>query len=255
MGKKFWSMFSLLALTSLCLIYIGLQFYHLNYINDAQLGYTGAILGGVMTLIGVCWTIINQEKQRREDLAMQYKPIISLEFLNETTINFPVENAVLSFSLELKNIGRGELMNISVEYTQYDNPYLFIMTYQKNQIIYQNNTTNILINISKAPNLSLEKIEKSAGSHSMSEIYPININDEINFMFSIVFNDAFLNRYVYTYTIKFDYKTSVDLKRINNVSFNNGVPHVILNDSVPQLDTTPRWIAHISTPKIEYKSK
>lgn len=255
MDKKFWTMFSLLALASLCLIYIGFQFYHLNYINDAQLGYAGAILGGSMTLIGVWWTINNQEKQRREDLAMQYKPILSLEFLNETTIDFPVENAVLSFSLELKNIGRGELMNVSVEYTQYNNPYLFIISYQENQMIFQNNATNMLINISKVPNLPLEKIKKSTGSHSMSEIYPIDTNDEINFMFSIVFNDAFLNHYVYTYTIKFDYKTSVDIKRINNVSFNNGVPHVVFNDSVQQLDTTPEWIAHISTPKIEYKTK
>ena len=122
-------------------------------------------------------------------------------------------------------------------------------------MIFQGNTANMLINISKVPNLPLKKIKKSSGSLSMSEICPIDTKDEINFMFSIVFNDAFSNRYVYTYTIKFDYKTSVDTKRINNVSFNNGVPHVVLNDLVQQLDTTPKWIAHISAPKIEYKAK
>ena len=79
MDKKFWTMFSLLALTSLCLIYIGFQCYHLNYINDAQLGYAGAILGGSMTLIGVWWTIDSQEKKRLEDLAIQYMPILKID--------------------------------------------------------------------------------------------------------------------------------------------------------------------------------
>lgn len=53
-------------------------------------GYGGSILGGFLTLYGVWWTIkeqkqdlINQQKklddQRREDLAIQYKPIIGIE--------------------------------------------------------------------------------------------------------------------------------------------------------------------------------
>ena len=67
MDKRFWTMFSLLALTSLCLIYIGFQFYHLNYINDAQLGYAGAILSGSMTLIGVWWTIKDQDNKRKQE--------------------------------------------------------------------------------------------------------------------------------------------------------------------------------------------
>lgn len=81
MDKKFWTMFSLLALTSLCLIYISFHIHHLNYINDAQLGYAGAIIGGFMTLIGCGEQLIikrNKKKGIRINLPtyfiLQYRP-------------------------------------------------------------------------------------------------------------------------------------------------------------------------------------
>lgn len=219
--------------------------------QDTWIGFFGAIIGGGATLVGVWWTIYSQETQRKEDLAIQYKPVLSLIFLNETTIDYPITNTVLSFSFELKNIGRGELTNISVEYTQYNSPYSFRISYAENQTIFQNNTANMLINIFKTPNLSLEKKE----AHSKSVLSSISINEEINFTLSIIFNDAFLNRYTYTYKIKFDHKASIDLQNVSTVSFDNGIPNVKLNNSNHRVDTTPKWIAHISAPKIEFKEK
>ena len=124
MDNRFWTMFSLLALTSLCLIYIGFRFYHLNYINDTQLGYAGAILGGSMTLIGVWWTIDNQEKQKREELELTYQPILSCNIVpykemnqlcSELTLLFnhigfnDSNHETIPYMLEFKNTGRGEI--------------------------------------------------------------------------------------------------------------------------------------------------
>lgn len=108
-------------------------------------GYGGSILGGFLTLYGVWWTIRIQQQemlkqqlqldlQRREDLAIQYKPFISIVSL-ETSI--PVNNGFnricynpcQNLSTELKqildkahdncelnfkltNIGRGTLCSV-----------------------------------------------------------------------------------------------------------------------------------------------
>ena len=119
MDKRFWTMFSLLALTSLCLIYIGFQFYHLNYINDAQLGYAGAILGGSMTLIGVWWTIKDQDNKRKQDLVIQYRPIITVtEDIQTPTI---IGDLAFVCHITLQNKGRGEASNITFSTTTNDN--------------------------------------------------------------------------------------------------------------------------------------
>lgn len=62
------------------LLYIGYVYISPISINGDFLSYSGAIIGGALTLVGVWWTIGNQEKQRREDLAIQYKPYLSLSF-------------------------------------------------------------------------------------------------------------------------------------------------------------------------------
>lgn len=48
--------------------------------------YGGSILGGFLTLYGVWWTIHNQEKQRYQDLAIQYKPYLLINIISEVDI-------------------------------------------------------------------------------------------------------------------------------------------------------------------------
>lgn len=97
-------------------------------------GYGGSILGGLLTLYGVWWTIKKQDNLRREDLAIQYKPFISLVEL-ETSI--PVNNGFnricycpcknispqlmqllnaahdcCELNFKLSNIGRGTLCSV-----------------------------------------------------------------------------------------------------------------------------------------------
>lgn len=82
----------------------------------AIIGYGGSILGGFLTLYGVWWTIKEQnnnlikqqeqlDKQRREDLAIQYRPIII-----ENVVSCSKENNIICFT----NVGRGELLNVKV---------------------------------------------------------------------------------------------------------------------------------------------
>lgn len=42
-------------------------------------GYAGSIIGGFFTLYGVWWTIINQNKKQKEELAIQFKPLIEIK--------------------------------------------------------------------------------------------------------------------------------------------------------------------------------
>lgn len=108
--------------------------YHLGFINDSQLGYSGAVIGGAMTLIGVWWTIKKQEDQRKAELIVQYKPTISLiNITNEykkdintiTLLNhtpdipdiLAQENEKYDndFYIIIKNTGRGNAINLCIE--------------------------------------------------------------------------------------------------------------------------------------------
>ncbi len=47
-----------------------------NSNRDARIDFFGAIIGGVLTLIGVAWTIVDQNTKRREDAIDAAKPIL-----------------------------------------------------------------------------------------------------------------------------------------------------------------------------------
>lgn len=75
------------------------------------------LAGGVLTLGGVGWTINVQNDQRKEDLAIQYKPIINIEYnsLYESRL-LDEDNNFFLFPVKIINHGRGEALNISIKY-------------------------------------------------------------------------------------------------------------------------------------------
>lgn len=75
------------------------------------------LAGGVLTLGGVWWTINVQNDQRKEDLAIQYKPIINIEYnsLYESRL-LDEDNNFFLFPVKIINHGRGEALNISIKY-------------------------------------------------------------------------------------------------------------------------------------------
>ena len=254
--------------------------------KDAWISYYGAIIGGTLTLGGVWWTLNKQQEQfeknlkeqkkisdatlaesrrqfeiefqkkddeldllkeqRKEDLAIQYKPILSLTFAHSLIINYPKPNAAVIFYLNVKNIGRGELLNLKTAYINENNPYYFMISYQENQIITQNDSVNLMISIVKLGNLSNGK---------SNQIFSIDTNEKIHFIFSILFNDAFLNQYTYTYNIDFEYAAVLDTKDVKSVNIQNSGTFLESNSATQKKNIEPRWHAKISIPVIDYKKR
>lgn len=98
-----------------------------GYVNsenaDAWIGFYGAIIGGAITLVGVAWTIIDQNKKRVDDMKDAVKPIlIANGCKHEGVKNISGEAGVKVFecSFEYKNVGKGILFNpmvFNIEYS------------------------------------------------------------------------------------------------------------------------------------------
>ena len=98
-----------------------------GYVNsenaDSWIGFYGAIIGGTITLLGVAWTIIDQNKNREEDMKDSVKPILvanSHTYEEVTGIEGQAGNRVFECILEYKNVGKGVLFNpmvFNIEYS------------------------------------------------------------------------------------------------------------------------------------------
>lgn len=97
----------------------------------AVLGYVGAVLGGLLTLAGVRWTIGYEKGVRREDVRLQYRPLLAPNVVESRsrTDMLAVELVTLfkhpAFNdadpcyegpcISLRNVGRGEIMSLRLE--------------------------------------------------------------------------------------------------------------------------------------------
>lgn len=102
--------------------------------QEAWLGFFGSIIGGAVTILGVYWTITEQNKQikkekrdrdqeRKEELALQYKPIIKVtqpedayekKVIFQTFLN--TSGKLINILVYLENIGRGEAVDLSFSF-------------------------------------------------------------------------------------------------------------------------------------------
>lgn len=83
--------------------------------ESSWIGFFGAIIGGVITLIGVAWTIKDQNKKRAEDIKDMSRPIIvstkcDYEKL-KNIMNDTSGTKVIECILPIKNAGKGILYN------------------------------------------------------------------------------------------------------------------------------------------------
>lgn len=145
--------------------------------KDSWISYYGAIIGGGLTLFGVWWTITENKKdlkeqqnrldeQRKEDLAIQYKPYLILTQnkkidLNAYDIFIMTNNNThpLNETVILKNIGRGEAIINDIQIKVNKEPIaelLKIKTAVETSYVNSNITTALTISIS-ADFYSLEK--------------------------------------------------------------------------------------------------
>lgn len=83
--------------------------------ESSWIGFWGAIIGGGITLIGVAWTIIDQNKKRMEDMKDMSRPIIvstKCDYEKVKNIkNDPSGTKVIECILPIKNAGNGILYN------------------------------------------------------------------------------------------------------------------------------------------------
>lgn len=90
--------------------------------QDAWIDFFGAIIGGALTLIGVAWTIVDQNTKRREDAMDAVKPILVADactYEKIKGINDDKNSRILECILEYKNVGKGILFNprvLNIEY-------------------------------------------------------------------------------------------------------------------------------------------
>ena len=89
---------------------------------DAWVGFYGNIIGGVITLIGVAWTIIDQNKKREMNMKDAFKPILiatSCTYEKIKDIKNEKGSKVFECCIEYKNVGNGVLYNPAVIDVQY----------------------------------------------------------------------------------------------------------------------------------------
>lgn len=83
--------------------------------KDSWLNFFGAIIGGGITLIGVAWTIIDQNNKRREDAKDAVRPIlVSGDVISEEIKGIKNDasgNKIYECILTYKNVGKGILYN------------------------------------------------------------------------------------------------------------------------------------------------
>ena len=98
--------------------------------------YGGAILGGFLTLYGVWWTLDDSNKAKKKELELQYCPILLTEtkprqekdrhLCTKMRIEFQHDgfnDQKLSWAdqiISLKNVGRGEIQQITISNIQYN---------------------------------------------------------------------------------------------------------------------------------------
>lgn len=83
--------------------------------KDSWINFFGAIIGGGITLLGVAWTIIDQNKKRQEDAKDTVKPILvsgdvtyeTIKGIKNDTSGTKIYECILTY----KNAGKGILYN------------------------------------------------------------------------------------------------------------------------------------------------
>lgn len=164
--------FTLIAFTTLllclALFYIGCDAYRSDNLDGTELSYLGSIVGGGLTLIGVIMTIMitidlqkddlaKREEERKDNLSIEYKPIIQIESkkieaklysvpdyqyeLDEDGIPYVADQqyhteCYIYVTIRLKNIGRGEITNSKVS-CNYKDDYFNVDLNKQFETIYQ----------------------------------------------------------------------------------------------------------------------
>lgn len=162
------------------------------------LSYCGSILGGFLTLYGVWWTIKDQNNKRREELAVQYRPILTF---CESNVSFL--SSLILLKLKLKNNGRGECSDVKISISS--NDCIAILKNIPSSQICSDDSIPIEVSIFKA--------KKNINTTSKQKFEEINENDHFLIDVNIEYNDIFQNNYTKKYLF--------DIQSVITISFSS----------------------------------
>ncbi len=134
-------------------------------IGIAIVGYAGAILGGLLTLYGVKWTIDDSNANRRKELDLQYCPILTSDVVekkepiyhscSELTILYShpcfskTDVKDMNKLIKFTNVGRGEIQSVHLGIKEckaqlsYGDGYFEDLNTEKSYILF-NGITNLI---------------------------------------------------------------------------------------------------------------
>lgn len=207
-----------LFIICICLTWGGFHVYHIGLINEAQLGYLGAIIGGGMTLLGVIFTINHtnaireidrkeRDLERKEELAIQYKPIITAEVVETSEIM----GGIIKSKICIKNVGRGEANDLKFSIDQLNgNDYSLYPTTLSNDIypVLQDNKYEFIF-------CKIDKT-KPYSSNKMSGILP-------------------LEKKVYYFKSEISYKNPIDSKYLYILNMKLSLMKVVPKEEIPNI--------------------
>lgn len=155
---------------------------------DGWLSFFGGLCGGILAILGVCYTIINQNNQRKEDLRMQYKPLLipTLQDCFITNANLP------KIKITLKNSGRSEAINLKVVYESLSN----VICNKASSVIAKDDSITIEIDFSKSQD-AIKLISEVA--------LPTSFVHSLTFFYTDTFKNEYAVKMTFKLTVKEDH--------------------------------------------------
>ena len=176
--------------------------------------YSGTIIGGLITLLGVVYSIKTVEREKTRDLELVYRPVLKIETSKEepdrniliTCNNESYDDNTLILgktTLQIKNIGRGEMQEIRIRNIKVDSiqdiiPYAEGNLDDKEEINVLGINESLYIGI---------KTPKNKISDTISTLYNVSMIVEY---YGILNKTNFQNRVSFTVSINNKNKCEID---------------------------------------------
>lgn len=172
--------------------------------KDTWINFFGAVIGGITTLAGVWLTIKDNDNKRREDLAMQYRPIFHCDV---TDIAITNDNCMLIVELKIKNTGRAEASAVEIKSSS-KSPLVTMVSYDSTSMIEVNKDFNFIVTfVYRGENLGDDKYQ----------CLPLRDNqDKLNTSIDITFSDIVNTKYCLCFDLECRYTVNLNLKMLNN---------------------------------------
>lgn len=199
----------------------------------AILSYSGSILGGVLTLIGVIITIEYNKKEKKEELELQYFPVLAYNIIEYSEHIGEQKEIVLLFNnskfndcdlsygnklIEIVNVGRGEIRDLSINIRE-------VSTFHTKTI---NEINYYILNEDEIKFVPINgKIYFSVGIPKLDDLkeidneLPIGLTIKIELKFNGIFNKK---DYIYI----FDFCLWIDKKDNDNYEYSIYNTHIFL---------------------------